>query len=366
MLPFVTLCYHVLLPVTMCYPVLLCVTLCSPVTPCYPVLPCVSQCLPLFCSVTLCCSLSRCPFVSLSFFLPPVSARVLFHVHVFFVPFVLLCLLFLLVSPVFPCVPLYPFVSPCVPCVPCFPLCPPVPLCLLAFHFVPCVPFVLPCSLCPLCLLCPLFPLKCMVAFPFFLILHENFDGFHCFHMTSYGFFSCSRFLPVSPCIPLCPPLSLVSRVSFCVHWCSLCLLCLFVSPCVSCVLLCSLWCLGPPVSLGPSVSLVSPEIYGGVALVFLIVCKLWWVSFLSYYILRGFFLHTQEVKGCDSSWKEKFKTKFCLTCLENNLCLLACLSFITLENLWLNSDVVSRAMFARVLKELRNNYVNLGTIFPS
>ena len=58
--------------------------------------------------------------------------------------------------------------------------------------------------------------------------------------------------------------------------------------------------------------------------------------------------------------------TKFCLTCLENNLCLLACLSFIPLENLWLNSGVISRAMFARALKELRNNNVNLGKIFAS
>ena len=58
--------------------------------------------------------------------------------------------------------------------------------------------------------------------------------------------------------------------------------------------------------------------------------------------------------------------TKFCLTCLENNLYLLACLSFIPLENLWLNSGVISRAMFARALKELRHNNVNLGKIFAS
>ena len=58
--------------------------------------------------------------------------------------------------------------------------------------------------------------------------------------------------------------------------------------------------------------------------------------------------------------------TKFFLTCLENNLCLLARLSFIPLENLWLNSGVISRAMFARALKELRNNNVSLGKIFAS
>ena len=117
---------------------------------------------------------------------------------------------------------------------------------------------------------------------------------------------SISLVSPCVPCIPscpFCPPLSLVSPVSFCVHLRPLCLL---VSPCVTCVPLCPL---SRPVSLVSRVFLVSPEIYGGVAVVSLIAWKLWWVSFLSYYMLR-FFLHAQKVKGCDSSWKEKFKTQ--------------------------------------------------------
>ena len=140
--------------------------------------------------------------------------------------------------------------------VPGFCLCPPVSPC------VPCVPSVL----CIPCVsLCPLYPLVSLL----------------------------SPFVPCVPCFLLCP---LVSRVS----------LCLLVSPCVACVALCPL---SRPVSLVSRVFLVSPEIYGGVAVVSLIAWKFWWVSFLSYYMLR-FFLHAQKVKGCDSSWKEKFKTQ--------------------------------------------------------
>ena len=143
------------------------------------------------------------------------------------------------------------------------------------------------------------------------------------------------------PCVSLCP---LVSLVSSCV-------------PCVACVPLCPL---SRPVSLVSLVFLVSPEIYGGVAVVSLIAWKLWWVSFLSYYMLRFFFTRP----GGQRMWF--FMKKFCLTCLENNLCLLALLWFIPLENLWLNPGVISRAMFARALKELRNNNVSLGKIFAS
>ena len=116
------------------------------------------------------------------------------------------------VSPCVPCVPsvlcipcvslcpLYPLVSllsPFVPCVPCFLLCPLVSpvspcvsLCPLVSLVSPCVPWV---ALCPLCLLCSLCPLKFMAALPLFLLLPENFDGFHFFHITCCGFFYTPR-----------------------------------------------------------------------------------------------------------------------------------------------------------------------------
>ena len=43
---------------------------------------------------------------------------------------------------------------------------------------------------------------------------------------------------------------------------------------------------------------------------------------------------------------------------LKKLLCLLARLSLSYEENLWLNSGDISRAMFARALKEIRNNDV--------
>ena len=74
-------------------------------------------------------------------------------------------------------------VSPVSPCVPLCLLCPPV---FLVSLVSPCVPWV---ALFPLCLLCSLCPLKFMAALPLFLLLPENFDGFHFFHITCCGFF---------------------------------------------------------------------------------------------------------------------------------------------------------------------------------
>ena len=118
---------------------------------------------------------------------------------------------------------------------------------------------------------------------------------------------SISLVSPCVPCIPscpFCPPLSLVSPVSFCVHLCPLCLL---VSPCVPLCRLC------PPVSLeSPCVPCVS-----------CVPCVPWniWrrsrcfsyclktlMGFISFILHVAVFLHAQKVKGCDSSWKEKFK----------------------------------------------------------
>ena len=177
---------------------------------------------------------------------------------------------------------------------------------------------------------------------------------------------SVSLVSPCVPCIPscpFCPPLSLVSPVSFCVHLCPLCLL---VSPCVPLCRLC------PPVSLeSPCVPCVS-----------CVPCVPWniWrrsrcfsyclktlMGFISFILHVAVFFTRPEGQRMWFFMKRKIQnTKFCLTCLENNLCLLARLSFIPLENLWLNSGVISRAMFARALKELRNNNVSLGKIFAS
>ena len=108
--------------------------------------------------------------------------------------------------------------SPWVPCVPCF-LCVPSDFCLTCVPSVPLSPLCCLCplsSLCPLlsvvslmspvflfssrplcllmfCVFCvPLFRLQNMtysVALPLFLIWRENFDGFHCFHITTCGVF---------------------------------------------------------------------------------------------------------------------------------------------------------------------------------
>ena len=79
------------------------------------------------------------------------------------------------------CVPLCPLCSLCSLC-PLGPLC---PLCAL----VPCVPWVS----CFPCVPCVLFSVwrknKYMAALPLFLLWRENFDGFHCFHMTKCGVF---------------------------------------------------------------------------------------------------------------------------------------------------------------------------------
>ena len=92
-----------------------------------------------------------------------------------------------------PLCPLCP-VSPSVPCllvslVSRLPFC---PLCPLVSHLSPVSPCV-PCGpLCSLYPLCPLFSFKNMkysAAFPLLLVLRENFDGFHCFHMTTCEFF---------------------------------------------------------------------------------------------------------------------------------------------------------------------------------
>ena len=113
----------------------------------------------------------------------------------------------LITAPSVPCVPcslcpvsLVSPMSPCVSCVPLsrVPLCPVflvsrVP-CALYVPCVPCVPWV-PCVPCvPYVPLAILQNKKYSSALPLLTICRENFDWFHCFHMTTCGvFFSYGR-----------------------------------------------------------------------------------------------------------------------------------------------------------------------------
>ena len=140
---------------------------------------------------------------------------------------------------------------------------------------------------------------------------------------------------PVCLLCPLCFFVSLVSLVSPCVPCVSLCPLCLFVSfvsLCVPCVFLCSLcalWSLVfPYVPLCP-VSLVSPVSpfplkknmkYSAALPLFL----KWRENVDGFYWFHmttcGFFRTLRSSKDVIFRENKNQNTKFCLTCLENNL----------------------------------------------